>query len=96
MVWHKDDPMGRESEKIKYEIVPYTRGKVLELGPGPWKLYPHFTSIDNNSGWEEYEFRGDIVGDCADLSIFTDCSWDSIFCWNILRTTRPPWPSGGG
>jgi hypothetical protein len=48
MSWKPDGPQGNESAKIKYEIVPYTRGKGLDLGCGPHKTFPHFRGIDSN------------------------------------------------
>ena len=47
MVWRVDDPQCNESAKIKWEFVQWTRGKVLDLGCGIKKLYPHFLGIDN-------------------------------------------------
>lgn len=29
----------------KYQTVPYTRGKGLEIARGPWKSFPHFISV---------------------------------------------------
>ena len=34
MSWNINDPQGNESGKIKWEIVPYTRGRGLDLGCG--------------------------------------------------------------
>ena len=32
MVWRIDDPQGFEADKVRFEIVPYTRGIGLDLG----------------------------------------------------------------
>ena len=46
MAWNPHDPQGNESKKIKYEIVPYTRGYGLDLGCGLSKPYSHFIGVD--------------------------------------------------
>ena len=47
MAWRLEDPQGNEAAKIKYEIVPYTRGQGLDIGCGPFKAFPHFIGVDN-------------------------------------------------
>ena len=47
MVWRRKDPEGNESQKIRYEIVPYTAGLVLDLGCGSETAFPHFIGVDN-------------------------------------------------
>ena len=46
MTWRAEDPMGDEASKVKYDIVEYTRGAVLDLGCGPSKAFPHFIGVD--------------------------------------------------
>lgn len=85
MTWRAEDPQGAESYKIKYEIVPYTRGRVLDLGSGPWKPYAHFISMDLHVEWTGYPWKSDILGDCADLSIFASSSMDAVFSSHLLE-----------
>lgn len=47
MVWRIEDPQGNEAGKVRYDVVPYTRGVVLDLGCGPYKAFPHFIGVDN-------------------------------------------------
>ena len=47
MAWRLNDPQGNEAAKIKYDIVPYTRGKGLDVGCGGFKAYQHFIGVDN-------------------------------------------------
>ena len=70
------NPEDTEAYKIKYEIVPYTRGKVLELGPGPWKTFPHFIGVD---------LLGHVPCDARDLSIFAGQSMDAVFSSYLLN-----------
>lgn len=57
MTWKIDDPQGNEAAKVRFDIVPYTRGVVLDLGCGPFKAFPHFLGVDNGHhaqafGWQ--------------------------------------------
>lgn len=68
---------------LKYDIVPITRGKVLEIGRGPFKVWPHFIALRE---------RGDTTmppNDPADrwcdtfaqgLADFQDGALDAIVC----------------
>ena len=51
MVWRATDPEGNEAEKIRWAVVPYTRGKVLDIGCGPYKAFNHFIGIDSGKQW---------------------------------------------
>jgi ADP-heptose:LPS heptosyltransferase/SAM-dependent methyltransferase len=51
MVWRAKDPQGNEAAKIRWELVPYTRGKGLDIGCGPYKAFPHFIGTDNGHQW---------------------------------------------
>lgn len=84
MVWDANAPQGNESAKIKYEIVPYTRGRVLELGSGPWRTYPHFITVDNITEWGN-NWRPDIISDAIDLSMFASQSCDCVFSSHLLE-----------
>lgn len=88
MTWRREDPQGNEAAKIKYDIVPYTRGRGLDLGCGPHKAFPHFTGVDNGDharrfGWQ---FKPDVMVDtCEKLSLFADDSMDFVFSSHLLE-----------
>lgn len=88
MVWTIDGPQGNESAKIKYDLVPYTRGRVLDLGCGPFKAFPHFIGVDNghhdqNFGWQN---KADIIVDsCEKLDLFASQSMDAVFSSHLLE-----------
>lgn len=87
-MWRIDDPQGNEAAKIKYEIVPYTRGRGLDLGCGPSKAYAHFIGVDNLTDTRLFGTRmqPDIVTpDCSDLSIFANESMDFVFSSHLLE-----------
>ena len=57
MTWKIDAPQGNESSKIRWELVPFMNGRVLDLGCGPYKTFPHFIGVDNGHhdsafGWQ--------------------------------------------
>ena len=88
MTWTIDGPQGNESAKVKYDIVPYTRGRGLDLGCGPFKTYPHFIGVDNGHHAAEFgwQMKPDVwVDDCADLSIFGTESMDFVFSSHLLE-----------
>lgn len=86
MVWSKDLPEGNESQKVKYDIVQYTRGKVLDLGCGPWKAFPHFIGVDAKEEWEDTgPWRPDIIDDCQKLSLFAKESIDAVYSSHLLE-----------
>ncbi len=89
MTWRAEDPQGNEAGKIRWEIVPYTRGKVLDLGCGANKAFPHFVGIDNGKDTELFgvEMRPDVVvEDCTDLSkTIQPRSCDAVFSSHLLE-----------
>lgn len=89
MTWRIDDPQGNEAAKVKYDIVQYTRGVVLDLGCGPSKAFPHFIGVDSCKDTELFgiEIKPDlVVADCADLSnTIHDASVDAVFSSHLLE-----------
>ena len=83
-MWRLNDPQCNESAKIKYEIVPYTRGKGLDIGCGQYKAYSHFIGIDNGKQYGGKNVT-DINGDGTDLSLFADDSLDFVFSSHFLE-----------
>lgn len=87
-MWRANDPQGNEAGKVKYDIVPFTRGRGLDLGCGPHKAFEHFIGVDNGHhakmfGWD---IRPDVhVDTCEDLGIFADESVDFIFSSHLLE-----------
>lgn len=85
-MWRIDDPQGRESLKIKYEIVQYTRGTGIDVGCGDKKLYDHFIGVDNLNheqfGWN---IKPDIISEATDLKLFASGSLDFVFSSHVLE-----------
>ena len=87
MTWKADDPKGNESLKIKYHIVPYTRGRGLDLGCGDSKTYQHFIGVDNYKDMQLFgtPVKPDVVCDVTDLSMFATGSMDFVFSSYLLE-----------
>jgi ADP-heptose:LPS heptosyltransferase/predicted SAM-dependent methyltransferase len=83
MAWRIDGPQGYESAKIRWNLVPYTRGKGLDVGCGLEKPFHHFIGVDNGHHFG----RGvaDIVSAADDLRIFADASLDFVFSSHTLE-----------
>lgn len=87
-MWKPDAQNGYESLKIKWELVPYTRGRGLDLGCGPIKPFPHFIGVDSNIDRELFgaEAKGrNLTGDCATLDLFGDDCMDFVFSSHLLE-----------
>ena len=87
MTWAPDKDTGNESSKVRWAVVPYTRGRGLDLGAGQEKTFPHFISVDNNHHQKfGYVIKPDVlVKTCEDLSVFADASMDFIFSSHLLE-----------
>lgn len=87
-MWRSDGPQGNEAAKVKWELPPYTRGRVLDIGCGPYKTFPHFVGIDNGHhdaafGWQS---RPDLkVDSAADLGLIATASCDAVFSSHLLE-----------
>jgi ADP-heptose:LPS heptosyltransferase/predicted SAM-dependent methyltransferase len=88
LVWKADNPQGNEAAKIRWELVPYTRGHGYDLGCGPYKAFPHFVGVDNGHHAKEFgwNFKPDFhVETCEKLDKFASCSADFIFSSHLLE-----------
>ena len=74
-MWRAQDPQCHEADKIKYLIVPYTRGRGLDIGCGANKAFPHFIGIDNYGHAQQFGIgmKPDVyVEDATKLYLFTN------------------------
>lgn len=88
MVWTKDIPMGSESKKIIWETVPYTRGRGLDVGCGPMKLWPQSIGIDNDKDVSLFgnpPSEADLKCSADDMSIIANQSVDYVFSSHMLE-----------
>lgn len=88
MTWRIDGPQGNESGKVKWEIVPYTRGRGLDLGCGMQKTFPHFIGVDNGKDGVLFghQIHADVrVKSAAELPMFASGSMDFVFSSHLLE-----------
>lgn len=87
MVWKIDAPWGNEAAKIRWELVPYTRGYGYDLGCGHQKAFPHFIGLDDGTdrGLFEVNVRADLIMPCEKLDRFATHSADFIFSSHLLE-----------
>lgn len=88
MVWRREDPGGNESGKMLWELVPYTRGFVLDIGCGPYKAFPHFIGVDNRKDTQLFgiQMNPDLtVPDATKMDKFADGSCDAVFSSHLLE-----------
>lgn len=88
MVWAADGPQGNESMKVRYDIVPYARGRAIDLGCGERKVFRSFLGVDNCQDNLLFGARIQpdmVVETVADLSRFADRSHDCVFSSHTLE-----------
>lgn len=87
-MYRTEDHQPEETARVKYDMVPYTRGRVVEVGQGVEKLYPHFIGLDLRqfNGW----MRPDILANPDDLAIFGDGTLDAVVAsWPLKESGDP-------
>lgn len=92
MVWRLEDPQGNESGKIVWELPRWTRGRVLDIGCGPSKAFPHFIGIDNCIDTKLFgiQMKPDIwIEDACDLRLFGTAAYDAVYSSHTLEHIAP-------
>jgi ADP-heptose:LPS heptosyltransferase/SAM-dependent methyltransferase len=87
MVWKRDGKEGFESIKIRWELVPYTRGQGLDVGCGESKPFRHFIGLDNFADLQMFgnKCTPDVFANADDLSLFANESMDFVFSSHVLE-----------
>jgi len=87
MTWRPDDPQGGESAKIRHELVPYVRGRCLDIGCGAEKVWPHFVGVDSFKDVHLFgtPVKADINADASDLEVFGSEQFDCVFSSHTLE-----------
>lgn len=87
MTWRADDPQGGESAKIRHELVPYVRGRCLDIGCGAEKVWPHFVGVDSFKDVHLFgtPVKADINSDAEDLAVFGSEQFDCVFSSHTLE-----------
>lgn len=84
MVWSIENSKNNESAKIRWELIPYFHGRVLDIGCGPYKAFPHFIGVDSGKAWGHHGVDVHVeTGERLDL--FTDKSCDAVYSSHLLE-----------
>jgi predicted SAM-dependent methyltransferase len=93
VTWTAETSNGDEASKVRWEIAEYTRGRVLDLGCGEKKCYPHFIGVDNGHHASHFGHRikPDVpVKTCERLDVFASQSMDAVFSSHLLEHLDRP------
>ena len=82
-MWSIENSKNDESSKIRWELIPYFHGRVLDVGCGPYKAFPHFIGVDNGHHWGM--MGADVKADASDLSLFSNESCDAVYSSHLLE-----------
>lgn len=89
MTWSLASEDKTGTSQIRWELVPYTRGRGLDLGCGSDKGFPHFIGVDNNVDatlFQRPAMAADlIVPTCEKLDLFADGSMDFVYSSHLLE-----------
>lgn len=83
MTWSLENSRSDESSKIRWEVVPYFHGRVLDIGCGPYKCFPHFIGVDNGHHWGMQ--GADVKCDATKLDLFASRSCDAVYSSHLLE-----------
>lgn len=88
MSWSLETSVGFESDKIKFEVLPYLARGGIDVGCGARKVWPHLIGIDNQVDSRLFgtDMKPDIVvGNAARLALFADGAIDNVFSSHLLE-----------
>ena len=83
MTWSIENSQNNESAKIRWETVPYFHGRVLDLGCGGYKTFPHWIGVDNGHHWGRAQ--ADVMCEAEKLDLFANESCDTCFSSHLLE-----------
>lgn len=88
MVWDIRAPQGKESAKIRFDVLPYLTHGGLDIGCGPDKVWGHMIGLDSQADTQLFgiEMKPDIViSDASRLGLFADQSVSAVFSSHTLE-----------
>jgi ADP-heptose:LPS heptosyltransferase/predicted SAM-dependent methyltransferase len=84
MVWSIENSQCDEASKIRWECVPYFHGRVLDVGCGKFKIFPHWIGVDNGGVWGKH--HADVpIENAQSLDLFAGQSCDGIFSSHFIE-----------
>lgn len=88
MTWDPNTSCGFESDKVRFEVLPYLTRGGLDIGCGPKKVWPHMIGIDSGKDVELFgiAMRPDVVvGNAERLPLFADNAIENVFSSHLLE-----------
>ena len=89
MVWKADGPQGSEADKVRSDVVEFFKGRCLDLGCGPRKIFPSkdVVGVDNNKDALLFGIKTnpDMPGNVEKLDMFADGTMDTVFSSHTLE-----------
>ena len=85
MVWTRENSEKDQSALIKHMIVPYTRGKGLDIGYSPKTAYPHMMGVGRAGKLGDMVRHDDIPVRIGDMSIFAPKALDFVYSCHLLQ-----------
>lgn len=92
MSWRPEVPadFAGEGNKIKWRAVPYARGVGLDIGCGPWKVFPNAIGLDGQA-FQSFDNKGpNLIMDCRRLAMLADGFFDFVFSSHFLEHVEDP------
>lgn len=75
--------IGGESFKVRYEVAPYARGRGIDIGCGPGRIF------NSTMGFDLQPWGGDrgpnVIGNAQKLSLFADEVFDYVYSSHLLE-----------
>jgi ADP-heptose:LPS heptosyltransferase/predicted SAM-dependent methyltransferase len=92
MSWRPEVPadFAGEGNKIKWRAMRYVRGLGLDIGCGPWKVFPHSIGLDGQAYIVSDNRGPNLVMDCTSLKLFSDGMFDYVFSSHFLEHVQDP------
>lgn len=88
MTWSLETSNGFESDKIRFEVLPYLSRGGLDVGCGPKKVWPHMVGIDNGADTQLFgvQMKPDMVVKSADrLGVFATEGIENVYSSHLLE-----------
>lgn len=85
MTWSPHTSNGNESAKVRFDILPFVRGRGLDIGCGPWKVFAHAIGVDGQAYPQAGAWGPQLVMDVRSLDLFADRSFDWVYSSHTLE-----------
>jgi ADP-heptose:LPS heptosyltransferase/predicted SAM-dependent methyltransferase len=88
MTWSLETSNGFESDKIRFEVLPYLARGGLDVGCGPKKVWPHMVGVDNGTDTELFgvQMKPDMVVKSAErLAMFATDAIENVYSSHLLE-----------